>query len=92
MTEGSKTRKKLLVTPEPCYQIGGQKAVSRHTQLFRNGARGYLERKSSVSTNQADFRPNHFTNKPFVSYLHRNKRKSRIRKRKPRDQKTGKSK
>ena len=69
------------------------KKLSADTQLFRNGARGYLERKSSVSTNQADFRPNHLTNKSFASHLHRNKRKSRIRKRKPRDQNnTGKSK
>ena len=31
LTEGSKTRNKLLATPEPCYQIGGNKTVSRYT-------------------------------------------------------------
>ena len=64
MTEGSKTRNKLLVTSEPCYQIGGNKTVSRHTQPFGNGARGYLERRSPVSINLADLHPNHLTNRP----------------------------
>ena len=65
MTEGSKTRNKLLVTSEPCYQIGGNKTVSRHTQPFGNGARGYLERRSPVSTNLTNLHPNHFTDRPI---------------------------
>ena len=65
LTEGSKTRNSFLQTPEPCYQLGGKKTVSRHTQPFRNGARGYLERRSSVSTNPTDFHPNHLTSEPI---------------------------
>ena len=39
--------------------------LSAATQSFRNGARGYLEIRSSVSTNLTSLHPNQFTDRPI---------------------------
>jgi len=59
-------KKYLSVTPEPCHQLEGKRTVSHHTQLFRNGERGYLEKITN-------FLPKSSHDK-LVSHLHRSKK------------------
>ena len=90
MTEGSKYKKQPLVKlPSLVTKLKKQNCQPPEKQIVQERCERISREKIISKYKPSRFSSKSFTNKPFVSYLHRNK--SRIRKSKPRDN-TGKSK